>query len=133
MRDVTRRTLVVTNLRTTRMMIPGRKIHVIVTCAAGGSAGSCKIIRCLGRALILLVAGLATTRVGWMNNGRPIENRSAKPDNLIRLTGLHARQAASHVDLVSHHRKVDRVTRIGINSLRCVAKNAQLNATPGSA
>jgi hypothetical protein len=63
-----------------------------------------------------------------MDNARPIEHRTTEADDSIWPPGLNTRQAAAHMDFVSHGDHIDRVTGIGVGRLGRVAKDAHLQS-----
>ena len=130
LRYVAGRALVVADLRTRGMSFASREIHSVMTGAARCARRPCQVSHRLGRAGVLLMAGFATADVRRVYHARPIEHRSAEAYDSVRTARLNARQFSAGVDLVDHHRQVDRVPGIGIGGLWRVAKHAHFHAAP---
>ena len=130
LRDMTNRALVVADLRPAGMIGAGGEIDIVVAGAASHPSRPREVSRRLRGAGVLLVAHFAAARVGRMHDGREVGHASLKADDLIRVACLDAGQFGAHVDLMDHHRQVDRVAGIGIGGLRRVAQDAHLDAAP---
>src|SRR5688572_3239187 len=86
LRNVTGGALVITDLRACSVSGAGGEIHIVVTRSAGDPSGPGEISIRLRCTRILLMAHLATTRVGRINNSRIIMKALLITDDLIRLT-----------------------------------------------
>ena len=128
LRNVALAALVVGNLRQIDVVCAGGEVHVVVAGAASRAVGILEpgIGLCGAGLRGGLVAELATPRVGGQTHCRPVGNALAVPDDLIGFAGNHAGQFVTHVDLVSHHRHVHRVPGVGIDGLRRVAHDAEI-------
>ena len=120
------------------MILPGLEIDIVVAGSASGLIRICVPCLRLGRAGVLLVAGLAlqhagkraAAAVGGELDILKARDRVAEADDKIVAACHYARQVLAVVDLVGHYFHVQSVAAAGIRGLRLVAHDAQLDPLP---
>ena len=121
LRDVTLRALVVADLRPSGVILTRCKVDVVVARTAGGRRRPGQISCRLGRLGVLLMARFTAADVGRIYHRRPIGDCALEPNDLIRVSGLHTRKLRTHMDLVNHYFKIDRIPGIRIERLGLMA------------
>ena len=132
LRNVTDRALVIADLRAACMIHSTREVDIVMARSAGGRGRLVKVCLRLCRSRGLLMARLASADIRRKYDRGVIVDGSVVSDDLIRLSGLHARKRRSHVDLVGHYFQVQSVPGIRVDCLWLMAHYASFHPAAGT-